>query len=145
MSEDRAATADERGQNEDSKQHGGGPVLERLVGALGGVLVVALLVFLIYQAVAVSDGGPDLSATVSGIEHVGGQYVTHVRVENQGGETASGVNLAGTLSVDGTTVEQATTTISYVPLKSSRRAVLVFARDPREAKLSVRAAGYELP
>ena len=85
------------------------------------------------------------SVAVSGIERVEDQFVVHVRVRKTGGETASGVTVAGALKAGGNTTEQATTTVSYVPPTSFREAALVFTRDPRDAKLTVRAAGYELP
>lgn len=118
---------------------------ERLVAVLGVILVVALLCFLAYQALAGAEGGPELTVDVGRIERAEDQFVVHVRVRNDGGKTAQSVSVSGALTDGGRTLEQATTTVSYVPPTSFRDAALVFTRDPREVKLNVRAAGYELP
>lgn len=118
---------------------------ERLVAVLGVILVVALLGFLAYQALAGAEGGPQLSVDVARIDRAGNQFVVHARIRNDGGMTARSVSVSGALTDGGRTLEQATTTVSYVPPTSFRDAALVFTRDPRDVKLSVRAAGYELP
>lgn len=118
---------------------------ERFIAVLGVILVVALLCFLAYQALAGAEGGPELTVEVGHIERAEDQFVVHVRIRNDGGKTAGSVSVAGALTDGGRTLEQATTTVSYVPPTSFRAAALVFTRDPREVKLSVRAAGYELP
>jgi hypothetical protein len=48
---------------------------ELVVGTLGGLLVLAAFAFLVYQAVAVRQSGPELHAGVSGIDAGAGQYV----------------------------------------------------------------------
>ncbi len=121
------------------------PPLELVLGALGGLLVAALLAFLAYQAAAVPDRGAELRVTVESLERTGSQLVAHVRVKNDGGETAEGVGVAGTLHDDGDVVERATTTLSYVPAQSSRRAALVFSGDPANPELSVGVTGYAFP
>lgn len=118
---------------------------ERLVGVLGVMLVVGLLCFLGYQALAGAEGGPELSVDVERVERGEDQFVVHVRIRNEGGKTARNVSVSGALTDGDRTLEQATTTVSYVPTTSFRAAALVFTRDPREVELSVRAAGYELP
>lgn len=142
MSQDESARDD--AQPEDSGTEGT-PPLERLIGAVGGVLVLALLAFLGFQAIAAPDDGVNLTAAVTRIEPAGEQFATHVRVENDGHETAAAVTVAGEVQVGAKTAEEATATISYLPAQSVRHAVLVFTQDPRDAKLSVRAAGYALP
>jgi uncharacterized protein (TIGR02588 family) len=123
----------------------GSPPLERLLGVLGGVLVVGLLAFLAYEGAVTPDTGPDLRARVERIERVGDNFVAHVRVTNDGGETAEGVTVVGEVRAEGRSVHRATTTLSYVPAESGGEATLVFTFDPRRADLTVRAAGYEVP
>lgn len=143
MSEDGRAGGHESAEKETGATgEGSSSHLELLISVVGAILTLALLGFLAYQAVAVGDSGPELTAAVSRIDRVGDQFVAQVRVENNGGKTASGVNVTGELKLEHTTVERATTTISFVPPTSSRRAALVFTRDPRRGRLSVRAAGY---
>ena len=136
---------DERGEGGGSRRD---PAVsskgERLVAALGVILVVALLCFLAYQALAGAEGGPELGVDVERVERARDQFVVHVRIRNDGGKTARSVSVSGALTDGGRTVEQATTTVSYVPPTSVRAAALVFTRDTREVKLSVRAEGYDL-
>jgi uncharacterized protein (TIGR02588 family) len=73
------------------------------------------------------------------------QFVAHVRVTNDGGETAQGVSVVGEVRAEGGTVQRATTTLAYVPAESGGNAALIFGVDPRKGDLVVRAAGYELP
>ena len=132
-------------QSRDRESRKGLPPLERLLGALGAVLVLALLTFLVYQSAVGSETGPELSTEVSRIAPAGDQFVAHVRVRNRGGETAESVSVSGDLRVAGTRVGQASTTIAHIPANSSRQAALVFERDPRDGRLDVRAEGYALP
>ncbi len=134
-----------RSKSERRDEGGTSPPLERLIGALGAILVIALVAFLAYQAAVLPDTGPRLSTTVARIERAGDQFVTHVRVANSGGETAEGVTVAGRLRTPNGEGEKVTTTISFIPAQSTRRAALVFGHDPRDGELDVRAAAYELP
>lgn len=148
MSDDRRGeNASGSGDNDSARQGDDEPmpVLERILGALGALVVLTLLAFLAYQALAVRHAGPELSAVATSIEPVGEQFLVHFRVENAGGEAAEGVQITGEVKMGGKTVEEASTTISFVPPNSFRRGVLVFTNDPHVARLDVRAAGYELP
>jgi uncharacterized protein (TIGR02588 family) len=75
---------------------------------------------------------------VTDVERVGRQYVAHVRAENDGGETAEGVLVSGELVLAGSTVEDASTTVAYVPPNSHRNAALLFTSDPGKLELQVR-------
>lgn len=85
---------------------------ELLVGALGGLLVLAALLFLGYQAVAVRDAGPELHAAVERVTtDRSGQHVVHFSVANDGGVTAEAVRVVGELRRDGELVEQVSNTL----------------------------------
>lgn len=116
---------------------------EYAAGAVGGLLVLLLVAFLGYQAVAVRQTGVELSVEVTRIEAGGTGYEVHLRVHNTGGTTAEAVHLSGEVSRDGRQVARGSATISYVPPDSRRTAVLVFSADPREGDLAVGVAGYE--
>lgn len=144
MSDHEPPSADEQPSSERQEPRAS-PKWELLLALLGGAVVLAVLAFLAYQALAVSDTGPQLSAAVSNVERVGDHFVAHVRVDNDGNQTARGVNVSGELSANGKTLQQASTTISYLPPTSFRKGALLFTKDPRQLKLTVRVAGYELP
>jgi hypothetical protein len=90
------------------------------------VLVVGVLVFLVYPAVAVRDRGPQLRAEALGVESGQAGSEEHV-VRN------------------GRTVETVSSTIAYVPVESRRAGALVFAEDPRSGTLTIRAVAYNRP
>ncbi len=135
-------------QDRKPQQSSGSHPLELALGGLGGVLVVAVLVFLVYQAVAVGDRGPQLRAQTLGVESGqagSGEHVVRYEVRNDGGLTAEGVRVVGELTRNGGTVETVSSTIAYVPVESSRGAALVFAEDPRSGTLTIRAVAYNRP
>jgi uncharacterized protein (TIGR02588 family) len=112
--------------------------------ALGALLVVLLVAFLGYQAVAVRESGPEPFVEVTEVEQAGAGFAVHVRVGNDGGTTAEAVHLSGELLRDGRQVDQASASISYVPPESRRDAVLVFSEDPRTGQLTVGPVGYKV-
>lgn len=119
--------------------------LEYALGALGSGLVLAALVFVGYQGVAVRDGGPQLNASVVRVEEAGGDHVVHYRVKNTGGSTAEQVHVVGELVVDREIRASVSSTIAYVPTGSSRSGALVFSQDPSIGSLQIRAVSYARP
>ncbi len=118
---------------------------EWVVAAIGAVLVVAAIGYLIYFA-QVTPEGPALIALEQGpVERNGDGYVVIVNVTNQGATTAAAVTVEGRLSRGGAAIETATATLDYVPRFSHRRAGLYFETDPRTADLDLRALGYTEP
>jgi uncharacterized protein (TIGR02588 family) len=120
---------------------GGSSAGEYAVGALGGLLVMGLVAFLLYQAI-VRDSSPEVSVEVTRVEAAGAGYAVHIEVRNDGGTTAEGVMVSGQLTRQGRQVGQASTTVSYVPPDSMRTATLVFSEDPRDGRLTVGVQGY---
>ena len=134
------------GSDEDARDHesGGTSVAEYAVGGLGGLLVLLLIAFLAYQAVAVRESGPDLSVEVIAVEPAGAGYEVRLQVTNDGGTTAEAVQVGGRLTRDGDQVEQASATLAYVPPESRRDVVLIFSSDPRDGDLTVGPEGYQV-
>ncbi|MGY1710305.1 hypothetical protein ACI8AC_12425 [Geodermatophilus sp. SYSU D00758] len=123
---------------------GGTSAAEYAMGGLGGLLVLLLIAFLTYQAVAVRESGPELDVEITAVQQAGSGYEVHLRVRNEGGTTAETVQLGGQLTRDGRQVEQASASIAYVPPESRREAVLVFSADPRDGELTVGPEGYKV-
>ncbi|MCZ2826787.1 MULTISPECIES: hypothetical protein [unclassified Modestobacter] len=118
---------------------------EYLLGALGAVVVLLVLAFLAHQAVVVRDGGPQLSVTVTEAQQVEGGWAVPVEVVNEGGQTAEQVEVTGVLSRDGSEVQQATATFSYLAPGSLQSGALLFSADPTDGRLEIRPAAYTLP
>ncbi|WP_337063326.1 hypothetical protein [Kineococcus sp. G2] len=132
------------GRSTGADERTGGARLERVLGAVGAVLLAALLGFLGYQA-STRDGDSRVLVDLVAVERTPAGFVTTVEVTNGGGETARSVQVHGEIVRNGTTVSQASATVPYVPADSRRRAVLVFGADPAGADLRLRAVGYVAP
>lgn len=115
---------------------------ELAVGVVGGLVTLALIGFLLYQALVLRDRDPQLSAAVVAVEAAAPGFVAQLRVRNTGGGTAEAVHVTGSVTRAGSTVEEVTATIAYVPPSSSREATLVFAAPPGRGDLQVRVTGY---
>lgn len=115
---------------------------ELVLGLLGGVIVVALLGFFAYQAVAVRETGPALRVEIRSVEPVPESFRTRLRVHNDGGQTAEQVQLTGTLTGGAARPESAQAVIAYIPPASHRKASFVFRTDPRTRRLVTGIAGY---
>lgn len=76
------------------------------------------------------------------VEQASPGFVTQHRVHDSGGGTAETVHVTGTVTRAGSTVEEVTATIAYVPPSSSREATLVFGAPPCRGDLQVRVTGY---
>lgn len=120
-------------------------IVELVVAVVSGVLLVAVLSFLGYQAVTVRDAPPALRTHVAPVGDADQPpYVFAVQVRNTGGQTAQAVQITGQLTRDDGQVEQASATVRYIPPNSHREVALLFHTDPETAAISVKAAGYAL-
>ncbi len=134
------------GSGNDTQKEGRGPgVAEHLAGALGGLLVLALLGFLAYQALGARETPPELAVVVTRVEEAGAGWTVSFQAVNSGGHTAEAVQIEGAVLRDGHPVDQASSTIAYLPPHSSRAGALVFSTDPASGDLRVSAVGYRLP
>jgi uncharacterized protein (TIGR02588 family) len=138
-----SSKSDETSTSDEEQQSGGTSVGEWALGILGILVTVALLGFLSYQAV-IRDSGPQLQVVVTGVQDTPSGFVTTLRVQNDGGQTAQGVHVTGEVVRNGSAVDTGSTTVGYVPPSSHRQASLVFTTDPQAAgtELSVEVAGY---
>lgn len=122
------------------------PLLEWASAALGLLITAVMFGLLAYEAVLQqAEIPPAIEVKPTALYRVGGQYLVEIDVRNEARETASTVQVEGTLKTGATTVETSTTTIDYIPGESHREAALVFMRDPRGTPLRLRVSGYSRP
>lgn len=140
----KAARSGKKQESDANAVSGGRHPVEWAIGALSGVLVVALLAYLAWWAVAAGDAPPRFRTTVERIAAVGGGFHALVAVANAGDETAADVGVEGVLSAGGGE-ETAEFRIDYLPAGSTRRGTLVFTRDPRQGELRISITGYSEP
>lgn len=132
-----------------SEGHGGERrgvrIVELVVGVVSGVLLVAVLSFLGYQAVTYRDAPPALRTHVAPLDDTDEPpRAFEVEVRNTGGQTAQAVQITGELTRNDRQVEQASATVRYIPPNSHREVVLLFDTDPETATISINVAGYAL-
>ncbi len=121
------------------------PLWEWVTAAIGAVLVIGAIGFMLYQAVAGDDSPPDITIRVDTILPVQNGYLVKIRTTNRGGSTAAGVTVEGELHGDTGTIETSGTTVDYVPPRSERSGGLFFTQDPHRYRLELRAKGYQQP
>ena len=121
-------------------------LLEWISAALGMLLALAILGFIAWEAF----GGPErkppaIEVLPLAVTATGGSFVLEIEVRNGSDQTAAALQVEGELR-DGTgSVEKSQAVLSYVPGQSERRAGLIFSKDPRLHRVSLRATGYERP
>ncbi len=120
-------------------------LLEWLMAALGLIIVVGMLGFVLAQALEGSTSPPDVTVRVQDVVQTSNGYLAQVVAENAGDETAAALTLEGELKRGDEVIETSTLTLDYLPGRARRNAGLFFRNDPREYTLEVRAKGHEKP
>lgn len=127
------------------RRRGGGTVLEWTVAALSAAMVLALVGFLLHDALTRSPSPPDLDVRSDSVVSVGAGHLVAVTVSNGGGRTAASVQLRGELLQGDSVLETSEAVLDYVPVGAHRHAGLQFERDPEVHVVRVRVVGYEEP
>lgn len=127
-----------------------GSALEWPAAILGALLIIGVIGFLLWDGMAERDRGSDPRITVradSVVPYDGGaRYILPIEVTNAGGVAAAAVIIEGVLADSaGRPVERSETILALLPASSSRRAGLVFSRDPRLYTVALRPLGFEQP
>ena len=122
------------------------PALEWFAALLGLAIILAMLGFLLIEALRSESRKPPLMH----VEFVGltageAGHVLEVKVVNSSGQTGAAVQIEGELKDGGRVVETSNANVSYVPGESQRRAGLIFKHDPRRYEVELRVTGYEQP
>lgn len=115
--------------------------LEWGLGVISGSLVIALLAYLAIQGIR-TQAPPSFRLAVQHVERLGAAYRVAVEVENLGDSTAAEVAVRGEIA--GGEPETSETVLDFLPPRSTRETVLLFARDPG-AKLTLSVRGYNQP
>jgi len=121
------------------------PLWERLVALVGSLLVLASVVYLLYQGIWGDHSPPDIVIEQIDVMDSGADHLVRFRARNQGGKTAAEVIVRGVLERDGEQIETAEASIDYIPPGSEQQGGLYFSHDPRQAQLTIGASGYRLP
>ena len=118
--------------------------LEWLVAAIGLVLVVGVVAFMIVEANG-DPGPPRIEVRVDSVVALDdGTYLVEFTAGNRSDASAAAVGIAGEVR-DGGETETSHATLDYLPARSERRGGLHFTLDPRRGTIRLRAEGYQEP
>lgn len=107
--------------------------------------LIALVVGVLTFDHATSDNRPpSIHVVVGQPERAGAGYAVPLDVYNAGDVTAEEVEVE-TLLAAGPKEERSSVTLAFVPRRASRRAWVIFTRDPSTGTLTTRVVGYREP
>jgi uncharacterized protein (TIGR02588 family) len=148
----KAAGRSKAGREKDkTKANGGGggtSPWEWAVAAVGGLILAAIVGFLVYEAIArPPQTKPEITATGGvAVKLASGTFLVPITVKNAGHETGAGVTVSGALIDDGDAViEESAVTFAFVPQHSRETGGLYFSADPGQYRLEMRVEGYTDP
>lgn len=118
---------------------------EWVAAAVSTALVLAVVGYLLYDAVARPQTPPSVRVAADTVLQSGGLWLVEFRATNTGHETAAAVKVEGVLMRADSAVETSEAVLDYVPGRSVRSGGLFFQRDPRAYRLELRALGYQEP
>jgi uncharacterized protein (TIGR02588 family) len=72
-------------------------------------------------------------------------YIVPITVQNNGDETAEGVQIEVQLLRDGEELERGEFELAFVPRQSSAGGWVTFQEDPQSAQIEARVLGFEQP
>jgi uncharacterized protein (TIGR02588 family) len=118
---------------------------EWVAAAVSTLLVLGVVGYLLYDAVARPRTPPSIQVVADTVLQSGGLWLVEFRASNGGHETAAAVKIEGELMQGDSSVESSEAVLDYVPGRSVRNGGLFFQRDPRAYRLELRAHGYQEP
>ncbi len=143
-----ASTQDAAKPRHGSGREGGTSAWEWAVAGVGGVILAAVVGFLVYEAIArPPDVRPEIGVAGAAPLALGnGTFLVPVTVTNTGHATGADVSVSGALvDGDGATIEESTITFDFVAQHSTETGGLYFTADPRSNRLVLRVEGYTDP
>ncbi len=121
------------------------PALEWLAAAIGLILVVGTLGFLIYSAATEPDSPPQLIIREYSVSQNESGYLVNFSLYNDGARNAADVVVEGKITQGGEDLETSSVTVDYSPSHSKREGGLIFTKNPKDFEFQIRALGYMKP
>jgi uncharacterized protein (TIGR02588 family) len=119
--------------------------LEWTVFAIGLVLVLATLGFLVRESIVDAGGPPEVVARLGEARPSASGYLIPVEVANIGQSTAEDVLVPIFLDLPDGEREEAELNIAFLPRDSKRNGWVSFRDDPRRGTLRLGAIAFEVP
>ena len=120
--------------------------LEWIIFAVGLVLVIGTLGYLLYDATTISQAPPNIEVQLGETQPQGQSFLVPVIATNKGQQTAETVQIEVVLEKDGKEAESAELEIQFLPRGAKRSGWVTFETDPSTVeKIKTRAVGFEKP
>jgi uncharacterized protein (TIGR02588 family) len=119
--------------------------LEWAVFAVGLVLVLATLGYLVREVATGREGPPEIVVEFGQPRAAPSGYLVPVRVRNVGPATAEDVVVSVVLNLPDGSREEGELNLAFLPRDSRREGGLHFNRDPGQGKLVVGTIAFEIP
>ena len=119
--------------------------LEWSVFAVGLLLVLATLGFLVRESLAGAGGPPEVVARLGAPKPSAGGFMVPVEVANVGQGTAEDVKVAVILEPPEGEREEAELDIAFLPRDSKRHGWVTFRTDPGRGSLRLGSIAFEVP
>ncbi|SMH39351.1 hypothetical protein [Azospirillum agricola] len=129
----------------DRTRAGSARMWEQLVAALGVVITVAMIGFMVSVALTPERGNPTITIQTEPPKPAGESHVVRFRAMNAAGATAAALHIRGELRQGGAVVEASEATLDFLPGNSERSGGLFFRNDPARYELRVFPVGYNEP
>ena len=128
----------------DGKPASGTPILERIVGALGALLLLGVCAALAWDALRGDRHPPAFAFAVAEIlPSGGGRYMVRFRVQNTGGKAAETITVRGRLGTQ--PVETAELELDFLAAGEEAEGALLFTADPRAHPLDLSTGSFSSP
>lgn len=144
--------ADDQTQHGATGSHEGrvtAPFWEKAAGALGLGLVLLIIGYLTFEALS-PQLPPDILVRQEAVTRTNQGFLVQIRATNVGDQAAASVVVEAILQTpdaapDAEPVESGEVTFNFVPAGSSRRAGIVFTRNPDEYALDFQVKSFVNP
>lgn len=119
--------------------------LEWVTGLLSILLVLGMIGWIATEAILHPKTAPEFRSEILAIRAVKDGFRVEFEIFNDGTATAAAVEVRGELMEEDGSTETAEATFDYVPARSSAKGGFVFAQNPEERSIRIRAVGYTEP
>ncbi len=120
--------------------------LEWSVFAVGLVLVLGTLGYLVYDALTMGSEPPVIEIRLEPTVERAGNYIIPVSIKNNGDQTAEGIHIEVQLIQQGRELERSEFVVAFLPRQATREGWVTFKTNPATAEqITARVLGYEKP
>ena len=118
---------------------------ERISFAIAIAMLIGILALVCRLWWSDNHQEPPAIEVSSSLEYRQDKFYIPFTVVNEGGETATTVQVIAELRINGEIVEWGEQSIDFLSRKEEAEGAFIFIQDPRAGDLTVRVAGYTLP